>query len=119
LKELILDQFEFDTWESEESLRIVIQDKLVRGISDQTLDEFLQRAWNNSEWCGFKLPDRPIATPYEQLRPSSMVEYLTRFALLEPLLSWTYYVYMDDWNDQTVLIDTPSRYILYQWMTSA
>lgn len=119
MKELLFDQYEFKHWEGEESLRIVIQDKLVRGVPHETLDEFLERAWHHSWWCNYELSARPVATPFSELPPGHFIDYLQRFAMIEPKPFWSYFVFDDDWNDQVILIDSPQRHILYQWMTSA
>jgi hypothetical protein len=115
---LTFDQFEFDRFESEEFLRIVVAKKQGRsGIHFATALEFMIAAWDSGEG------EHPQSLPPQQqmrdLSYGAHVKYLKKYAEISIDGSETCWLIQDDWNDQIFVFQTINDYILYQWSTSA
>ena len=110
-----LDQFEFPSSSSEESLEIAVA---VRGrFPFPTVESFMAARIGVENACG--LPE-PVAFE-RRLGLGQMVDYLDRFAgiALPDGCEWPVYRLSTEWDEQSIVVCAPDQFIHYLWRTSA
>ena len=115
MRTIILDQFEFDHWDSEEHLEISIAAKGNFPFPD--VASFASAAIGVEH--AKKLPDPQAYTDFAG--SGNMRDYLKRYAAvtLPDTCDWPMYVIRTDPNDFDMMLDGPDLFIRYHWETSA
>lgn len=118
MKTLVIDQFEFDNFASEESLEINVASRRYPSANQfNELAEFVA-ACVGSEAAANLGPPR---TYEDHASCSSISNYLKRFASIDVPIpcDWRMYVlYVDDLEWDGVL-ETPTLFIRYHWASTA
>ena len=118
MRRLILDQFEFDSFASEESLEIHWASKLVNGIAQfADLQEFVVASG------GFHASDELAdPSPFDDRAVNSPVRsYLKRFASIDvpDPCDWLMYVLFEDGLEWDAVFENQTIFIRYHWLSTA
>jgi hypothetical protein len=118
VRRLIFDQFEFDSFSSEESLEIVVAKKQVASVAQfGDLREFVAASAGTgaAESLGQSRPFNDRASY------SSVREYLKRFANIDvpDPNEWEMYVLFEDALEWDGVFEAPDMFIRYHWSSTA
>ena len=123
MRRLFFDQFEFDTFASEESLEIHVAAKSIAAKSLTRVAQFCDVAEFVAATDGpGSVDDLSEFTEFtERGLYSSVREYLKRFANIDVPnpCNWTMCVLFQDDLDFDAVFDTPSQFIRYHWLSTA
>ena len=115
MRVISLDQFEFESSSSEESLEIAVAS---RGkFPFPSVESFI--AARIGVAAARALPE-PVAFE-RRLDLGQMVDYLNRFAgiVMPDGCEWPVYRLSTEWDEQNVVVCAPTKFIHYLWRTSA
>jgi hypothetical protein len=112
---LLFDQFEFESSASEENLRIVIETVSRKTTPHADVEAFLKAAWYDKNVPALPKSDFLSASG----RADQVALHLQSFMDITAQQHWRCYIFANEWDELTLLLEPPGILLLYDWYTTA